>query len=149
MKSSSKNKIIGYGIALLFLSACQTGNNSAVENSNEESIYQLDNTNLSEFNQLLKKQQISSIAAIVAKIAPQSEDSEGNYQYKVTEKNPSAANKIVYVTETGLLDDSIEGLKTKIELYKEGQFWLVKSIAKSYRCYTDRGHTNWTKEVCR
>lgn len=49
----------------------------------------------------------------------------------------------------GYLDDSIQGERYDIELEQDAsQNWRIISAAKSWRCWPERGHENYSIEPC-
>lgn len=54
----------------------------------------------------------------------------------------------VTVEESGILDDSIEAEKTVFSLqYKDGK-WAITERVKTQRCRVDRGHQDFSAQLC-
>ena len=73
---------------------------------------------------------------------------EGNFNQEVTvvEQTPDAA--IVMLTQTGFLDDSVEGMRYWVELEAGENAWEMVWVGRQVRCYTGRGSQDWTTELC-
>lgn len=53
------------------------------------------------------------------------------------------------ITDDGLADDSVRSQKYKIELKKnESDFWEITSAQKTWRCWQDRGHQDYSVKPC-
>lgn len=77
-----------------------------------------------------------------------SDPGEGNFAQTVTVDEPSDAQAVVTLTQTGLLDDSVEGMQYRLEFAAgEGQWELVWA-GRQVRCYPGRGSQDWSTERC-
>jgi hypothetical protein len=62
---------------------------------------------------------------------------------------PHDNKAVVTLTQTGLLDDSVEGMRYRVELISSGNKWKVIWIGEQYKCNPRRGgHTDWSTELC-
>ena len=66
---------------------------------------------------------------------------------------PQENQAIVTITQTNLADDSVTGIRYRIEFAAygstvEGKQWRVIWAGKQYQCQLDRGHQNWSTELC-
>jgi len=61
---------------------------------------------------------------------------------------PHNNKAVVTLTQTGLLDDSVAGMRYRVELRAFGNQWEVIWIGKQQKCYPNRGHTDWSTELC-
>lgn len=53
------------------------------------------------------------------------------------------------ITDDGIADDSVRSQKYKIELKKnESDFWEITSAQKTWRCWQDRGHQDYSVKPC-
>jgi hypothetical protein len=73
---------------------------------------------------------------------------EDNYTYTITQKEIDHNMKEVKLVEEGLLDDSLEGVKTIMTLKFEKNRFRILSIKQNYKCYENRGHRNWSAILC-
>jgi len=62
---------------------------------------------------------------------------------------PSENKAVVMLTQTGLLDDSVEGMRYRVEFVAVGNNWEMIWAGKQQKCYPNRGHTDWSTELCR
>lgn len=65
---------------------------------------------------------------------------------------PSAESRnsaTVLITNDNLLDDSIRGIKYKVDLKKnDNGTWNIQGVGKAVKCWEGRGHTNFSAEPC-
>jgi len=60
----------------------------------------------------------------------------GENKYKVT------------LIHEGLLDDSMSSIKIVMIVKQTGLTWIVIEIKENWKCWKDRGHTNWGTALC-
>ncbi|MGB3654245.1 MAG: hypothetical protein WBA41_23965 [Rivularia sp. (in: cyanobacteria)] len=89
-------------------------------------------------------------AAIAAFPAPKEEPQEGNFQRDVTIKPVTPNLTTVIITETGLLDDSVNGIRDRadFELSEADKSWKMVWAGKQYKCQSGRGSQDFTKQLC-
>jgi len=65
-------------------------------------------------------------------------------------KNPESSEAAeVIITNEGLLDDSVMGVKYKLTLKRiKNGAWVIESAGKAVKCWKGRGHTTYSKELC-
>lgn len=61
---------------------------------------------------------------------------------------PSENKAVVTLTQTGLLDDSVAGMRYRVEFVAMGNSWEMIWAGKQQKCYPNRGHTDWSMELC-
>lgn len=73
---------------------------------------------------------------------------EGNFTEtaELIERTPD--RPVVLMTQTGLLDDSVEGIRYRIEFVPEGDEWRIDWVGRQTRCYPGRGPEYWSTELC-
>ena len=76
------------------------------------------------------------------------ESGEGNEIIQTTETTLENGNIVVTLIHDNLLDDSVKGVKYLLELKKVTDKWTVISLKKNWKCWNDRGHTDWGIEFC-
>jgi hypothetical protein len=54
----------------------------------------------------------------------------------------------VTVTREGLADDSINGERRTLEFEKKNGKWTIRSIHLRFKCWKNRGHTNYSGDFC-
>lgn len=72
---------------------------------------------------------------------------EGNFKEMIVliEQGDQA---VVNLTQTGLPDDSVEGMRYRLEFVPEGTQWRMDWVGRQVRCRPNRGSQNWTTELC-
>lgn len=79
--------------------------------------------------------------------------SEGGSR-EVTVEYPQANQAVVTITQTGVADDSVRGIKYRAELAttsksaSTGKQWELVWAGSQVKCQSGRGHQDWTKELC-
>lgn len=61
---------------------------------------------------------------------------------------PCENQAVVTLTQTGLLDDSVAGMRYRVEFVASGNNWEMIWAGKQHKCYPNRGHTDWSTELC-
>jgi hypothetical protein len=74
--------------------------------------------------------------------------SEGNFQEKLTLIDRVLNRPVVLLTQTGLLDDSVEGTRYRLEFKPQGKQWQLIWVGQQHRCYPGRGSQEWNSEPC-
>jgi len=73
---------------------------------------------------------------------------EGNFSQEVTIVEQTTTDAIVTLTQTGLLDDSVEGVRYWLEFDAGENAWEMVWAGRQVRCYPGRGSQDWTTELC-
>ncbi len=104
-----------------------------------------------ELNEMLAKENENLTVKDVMKLyyPKKAEPGEGNEKIEISEHILDNGNTVVILIHDNLLDDSVKGEKHLMELKKTNDKWKVVSIKKNWKCWNDRGHTNWGIELCR
>ncbi|GEM_PF-1207548 len=82
---------------------------------------------------------------------PDEEPQEGNFKRDVTVEAVKPTFKTVIITQTGLLDDSLNGIRHRADFESSGadnNSWTMVWVGKQYKCYPGRGSQDWSKELC-
>lgn len=61
---------------------------------------------------------------------------------------PEADLVIVTLTKTGLLDDSVAGVRDRAEFTSHPEGWELIWVGRQQKCYSGRGNTDWSTELC-
>jgi hypothetical protein len=85
---------------------------------------------------------------IALNIFGSTEPGEGNFAETVDTLEQSDTQAIVILTQTGLPDDSVEGLRYWLEFAPEGNQWRLDWAGRQSRCRPNRGHQDWAAELC-
>ncbi|MBU3744798.1 MAG: hypothetical protein FGM61_09705 [Sediminibacterium sp.] len=146
----------GTCVFLLLVSACQQQqqpqNQSTEHNSNttdteiSETFRQLDQAVVDSLNRKLLGQTISKSEDISMLYHPKQTETEGNYQYIVNNQKINDSTIELTLTETGLADDALKGIKTVFLIRTKGSQYTILEMKENYQCY--RGHSNWSAEKC-
>jgi hypothetical protein len=62
--------------------------------------------------------------------------------------HPEPGKVIVVVIDMGLMDDSVEAIKTRVDLVQEGEAWEVQWGGWQVRCWGGRGGWYWHAGHC-
>ena len=76
------------------------------------------------------------------------EPMEGNYSEAVVTLAASPDGQVVHFTRMGLPDDSVRGLRYRLELAPQGDQWQLGWVGRQVRCWPGRGHEDWGVEPC-
>jgi hypothetical protein len=76
------------------------------------------------------------------------EPMEGNYSEAVETLAASPNGQVVQFTRMGLPDDSVRGLRYRLELAPQGDQWQLGWVGRQVRCWPGRGHEDWGVEPC-
>ncbi len=55
---------------------------------------------------------------------------------------------LIVITEDGFLDDSVQGSKAIIRMEQQNGFWQISSAKKVWKCWENRGHTDYSSDPC-
>jgi hypothetical protein len=67
----------------------------------------------------------------------------------IIEFENEAVDKVtVTLTQEGLSDDSVDGEKRIIDFEKVNGLWTIKQIRLGFKCWQNRGHTNYSGQPC-
>ncbi|NIQ80319.1 MAG: hypothetical protein GTN93_19960 [Anaerolineae bacterium] len=61
---------------------------------------------------------------------------------------PRPDKAIVVVIATGLMDDSVEAMKVRVDLVQRGHLWEVEWAGGQWRCWPGRGGSIWGSRLC-
>jgi hypothetical protein len=70
---------------------------------------------------------------------------------EVIRPSPETHDRVlVMVTREGLLDDSVRGVKDRLELVRDpAGFWTIAAALRAWACRPGRGHAEYLAEPCR
>ncbi len=80
-------------------------------------------------------------------------DSEGGSR-DVTVQYPQSNRTLVLITQTGVADDSVRGIRYLVELAptpkssQTGKQWEIVWAGSQFTCQPGRGHQDWSMELC-
>lgn len=118
-----------------------------VDAQNEhETFNPIDSEVIDNLNTQIIALEVTTIEQVVNLYKPKEESTEGNYSYTISHEAIDEQTVEATLIEAGLLDDSVEGVKSVIRINQAGKVLKVTSIKENYRCY--RGHKDWSAEKC-
>ncbi|HEY9704702.1 MAG TPA: hypothetical protein V6C58_19830 [Allocoleopsis sp.] len=102
--------------------------------------------NVSEF---IKNNQLQGLSPkqIAVKMLNESEE-EGRISDEINIEYKQSNYAIITLTHNGLADDSVQGMKYKIEVRKKGNNWQIVWVGNQVKCHKGRGHQNWSSNRC-
>lgn len=78
-----------------------------------------------------------------------SEPVEGNYSEEAVTLLASPDQQVVLFTQLGLPDDSVLGMRHRLEFLREGGQWQLSWAGRQVSCRPGRGHEDWSTQPCR
>ena len=80
-------------------------------------------------------------------------EQEGTFQETVSVNTSNPTRVIVTITHTGLLDDSVHGIRYRVDFEPQASSsgksqWQMVWAGRQYTCQPGRGATDWTTELC-
>ena len=76
------------------------------------------------------------------------ESVEGDYAEEVVNLAVSAGEQVVLFTRRGLPDDSVRGLRYRLEFAPQGGEWGLVWAGRQRICWPGRGHEDWSTAPC-
>ncbi|MBE9113587.1 hypothetical protein IQ273_29885 [Nodosilinea sp. LEGE 07298] len=73
---------------------------------------------------------------------------EGNFEEEAELVEQTDDQALVILTQTGLADDSVNGMRYRLEFVPEGDQWRLDWVGQQVRCQQGRGSQDWTTELC-
>lgn len=73
---------------------------------------------------------------------------EGNFVQEVMVDEQTATDAVVTLTQTGLLDDSVEGMQYRLEFVAADNQWEMVWAGRQVRCQPNRGSQAWSTDLC-
>jgi hypothetical protein len=103
--------------------------------------------NVSEF---INNNQLSGLSPqqIAIKLLNQYNEEEGRISDQINIEYQNRNYALVSLTHNGLADDSLSGIRYKIEVKKQGNNWQIVWVGRQVKCHAGRGHKNWSSVRC-
>lgn len=76
------------------------------------------------------------------------EPGEGNFEEEVEVVEETDDMALVMLTQTGLADDSVNGMRYRLEFVPEGDQWRLDWAGSQVRCQQGRGSQEWSTDLC-
>jgi hypothetical protein len=105
---------------------------------------------ISEFNNALsRRSEKLSPVEIMKLYYPHEASQEGREIITINEKNLGNKTREVILIHDYLNDDSVKAYKYVMTFKKKADHWTLIALKKNWKCYENRGHTNWGIERCK
>ena len=86
--------------------------------------------------------------ALASALYGSAEPVEGNYTEEAVNLSDSEGGQIVLFTRLGLADDSLLGLRYRLEVLAQGGEWKLTWAGRQVTCWPERGHEDWSTTPC-
>jgi hypothetical protein len=73
---------------------------------------------------------------------------EGNYSEEILTLSDSGSAQVLLFTQLGLADDSLRGMRYRLELLRHGGQWQLTWAGRQVSCWPGRGHEDWSTAPC-
>ncbi|MEG3907305.1 hypothetical protein QT979_07330 [Microcoleus sp. w2-18bC1] len=95
-----------------------------------------------------RKITVSSPKDIAVKLFSSDQESEGRKSDQISVEYPTRETAVIVHTVIGLADDSVAGMRHRIELGLRENKWEIVWIGRQSKCQRNRGHQNWASGRC-
>ena len=85
---------------------------------------------------------------LVQELYGASEPVEGNYSEQVETLSSSDQLQVLLFTQLGLPDDSVRGMRHRLELEPQAGLWTLTWAGRQATCWPGRGHEDWSTQPC-
>lgn len=75
-------------------------------------------------------------------------DEEGRKSEDISVAYPTRETAVIVYTIIGLADDSVGGIRNRIELKRNQNKWEIVWVGEQYKCQLGRGHQDWSDRLC-
>ena len=91
---------------------------------------------------------VSTPKAVAVQLFRNSEEEEGRKSEDISVAHPTRETAVIVHTIVGLADDSVAGIRDRIELKRNQNKWEIVWVGRQYKCQPNRGHQNWSGSLC-
>jgi len=77
-----------------------------------------------------------------------SESVEGNYTEETVTLSDTGGTQVVLFSRLGLPDDSVRGMRHRLELVPKDTQWQLTLAGRQVTCWPGRGHEDWGTAPC-
>jgi len=95
-----------------------------------------------------RKITVSNPKDIAAKLFSSDRESEGRKSDQISVEYPTRETAVILQTVVGLADDSVAGMRHRIELRLTQNKWEIVWMGRQSKCQPNRGHQNWASGRC-
>jgi hypothetical protein len=92
--------------------------------------------------------QIEPRAVALELFSELTQESEGRKSEQIAIEYPTGSSAIVTVTLVGLADDSVRGMRDRLEFQNARGQWKLVRVGSQSQCQPGRGHQDWSAELC-
>jgi hypothetical protein len=96
-----------------------------------------------------RKITVSNPKDIAAKLFSSDRESEGRKSDQISVEYPTRETAVIVQTVVGLADDSVAGMRHRIELRLRQNKWEIVWMGRQSKCQPNRGHQDWGSGLCR
>lgn len=123
---------------------------SCINSEKKEISYRaIDEGRIEMFNNELETSEVTTLEELASLYRAKDIYAEGNYSYETVIKELHKDLFELSIKEEGLMDDSIFGIISIIEVERNNNgSWKVLKIKEAYKCWPNRGHQEWGPEFC-
>lgn len=95
-----------------------------------------------------KQIQISTPKEVAARLFAKETETEGKQSEQILIEYPNNNGAIITYTVVGLADDSLAGVRYRIELKRNADIWRIAWVGQQTKCKPGRGHQDWLGTCC-
>lgn len=86
--------------------------------------------------------------ALAVQLFSNEEELEGRKSENISVAYLTRETAAIVHTVVGLADDSVGGIRHRIELKRTSNKWEIVWVGRQHSCYPGRGHQNWSSSPC-
>ncbi|NMG23068.1 peptidoglycan-binding domain-containing protein [Brasilonema bromeliae] len=91
---------------------------------------------------------VSTPKAVAVQLFSKREDEEGRRSEDIVVEYPTRETAEIVHAIVGLADDSIRGIRQRIELKQKQNKWEIVWVGEQYKCQPNRGSQDWSSSPC-
>jgi len=95
-----------------------------------------------------RKITVSNPKDIAAKLFSSDRETEGRKSDQISVEYPTRETAVIVQTVVGLADDSVAGMRHRIELRLRQNKWEIVWMGRQFKCQPNRGHQNRASGRC-
>ncbi|MDT0295412.1 hypothetical protein ACFQ3R_02815 [Mesonia ostreae] len=120
----------------------------STKKNTKETFKKIDKNIVKKLNDTISSKNLKTEEEIMNAYKPKDSYTEGNYTYTISKNDLGNDSQEIILVEDDLLDDSLLAKKTIMIVKKENSILKVVSIKENYKCRQNRGHQEWSAELC-
>jgi hypothetical protein len=95
-----------------------------------------------------KRIKVTIPKAIAVQLFSSLEEEEGRKSEDISIAYPTRDTSVIVHTIVGLADDSVGGIRNRIEMRRSQNKWQIVWVGRQQKCQPGRGHQNWSSVLC-